>query len=174
MSMKQKILKLRSEGKNYNEICCILKCSKGTVSYHCGLGQKEKKRDRDRKLRSENTLLQKVDRFKSKTVREKSDYFQRREGSKLTKRKITFNYKDVIEKFGENPKCYLTGRSIDLTNPKDYQFDHIVPATRGGDNTINNLGLASREANQAKGNMLVEEFLELCKTVLQFHGFKII
>lgn len=33
--MKDEILKLRKEGKSYNEIKEILKCSKGTISYHC-------------------------------------------------------------------------------------------------------------------------------------------
>jgi hypothetical protein len=44
--MKEKILKLRKEGKTYNEIVEILGCSKGTVSYHCGVNQKEKARQR--------------------------------------------------------------------------------------------------------------------------------
>lgn len=33
--MKEEILKLRKEGKSYNEIKEILKCSKATISYHC-------------------------------------------------------------------------------------------------------------------------------------------
>ena len=33
--MKDEILKLRKEGKSYNEIKEILKCSKATISYHC-------------------------------------------------------------------------------------------------------------------------------------------
>ena len=33
--MKEKILKLRSEGKTYNEIEKMLGCSKSTISYHC-------------------------------------------------------------------------------------------------------------------------------------------
>jgi hypothetical protein len=32
---KEDILKLRSKDKTYDEICEILNCSKGTVSYHC-------------------------------------------------------------------------------------------------------------------------------------------
>lgn len=40
--MKEEILKLREEGKTYNEIKLILGCSKGTISYYCGNGQKEK------------------------------------------------------------------------------------------------------------------------------------
>lgn len=44
--MKSEILKLREAGKSYKEICDALGCSKGTVSYHCGRGQKQKTRDR--------------------------------------------------------------------------------------------------------------------------------
>jgi DNA invertase Pin-like site-specific DNA recombinase len=33
--MKENILKLRKEGKSYNEIKEILGCSKGTIAYHC-------------------------------------------------------------------------------------------------------------------------------------------
>ena len=33
--MKNKILKLRKEGKTYNEIISELNCAKSTVSYHC-------------------------------------------------------------------------------------------------------------------------------------------
>lgn len=33
--MKEKILKLRNDGKSYNEISKILNCSKGTISYYC-------------------------------------------------------------------------------------------------------------------------------------------
>jgi len=49
--MKEKILELRAEGKTYNEIASILGCSKGSIAYHCGTGQKEKwmQRQRDRR-----------------------------------------------------------------------------------------------------------------------------
>ena len=33
--MKENILKLRKEGKSYNEIKKILGCSLSTISYHC-------------------------------------------------------------------------------------------------------------------------------------------
>lgn len=35
ISLKEKILELRNEGKNYNEISEILGCSKSTISFHC-------------------------------------------------------------------------------------------------------------------------------------------
>lgn len=52
--MKEEILKLRAQGKNYNEISKILGCSKGTISYHCGNGQKEKYREYDRNRKEKN------------------------------------------------------------------------------------------------------------------------
>ncbi len=49
--MKEQILKLRKEGKTYDEIVKIVGCSKGTVSYYCGKGQKEKSKLRQNKRR---------------------------------------------------------------------------------------------------------------------------
>lgn len=40
--MKEQILKLYRQGKSYREIQGILGCSKGTISFHCGEGQKRK------------------------------------------------------------------------------------------------------------------------------------
>lgn len=52
--MKEQILKLREEGKTYNQIQKELKCSKGTISYHCGKEQKQKSNLRTKK--TENHL----------------------------------------------------------------------------------------------------------------------
>jgi hypothetical protein len=49
MTVKEQILKLRKEGKTYDEIAREVECSKGTISYHCGKGQKEKSRLRQLK-----------------------------------------------------------------------------------------------------------------------------
>lgn len=40
--LSSKILELRKLGYSYNKITQELKCSKGTVAYHCGTGQKAK------------------------------------------------------------------------------------------------------------------------------------
>jgi transposase len=42
MKHKESILRLRAEGKSYREIQKELGCSKSTIAYHCGEGQKEK------------------------------------------------------------------------------------------------------------------------------------
>lgn len=38
---------------------------------------------------------------------------------------------------------------------------------------MDNMGLACKQANVAKNDMSVEEFVQLCKEVLEFRGYKI-
>ena len=52
--MKQEILKLRAEGKTYDQIQVLLNCSKGTIAYHCGEGQKEKYRENNQRRQKKN------------------------------------------------------------------------------------------------------------------------
>jgi transposase len=52
MTYQEEILKLHKEGKSYNQIKEILGCSKGTISYYLGAGQKEKTLNRTKDIRS--------------------------------------------------------------------------------------------------------------------------
>ena len=52
MRHKEDILKLHGEGKSYRQIQKILGCSKGTIAYHLGQGQKEKTRARTTRSRT--------------------------------------------------------------------------------------------------------------------------
>lgn len=80
---------------------------------------------------------------------------------------------EVVEKFGYETICYLTGAKVDLRKPQTYQFDHIIPRSRGGDNSINNLGISISEANKAKHSLTPEEFIELCRKVLAHNGYDV-
>lgn len=176
--MKEKILKLRNEGKTYNEIKKILGCSKGTISFHCGVGQKAKNNIRRRKSRASSTLVAKIERFKSTPKRilsEKARFFQRRKGSRLIPRvEYNFTYQDVINKIGEAPVCYLTGKALDISNPKAYSLDHIIPPTKGGNNLLSNLGVIDYKLNRMKNDLTKEEFIEICKNVLIHNGYELI
>lgn len=175
---KENILKLRSEGKSYKEIQFALGCSKSTISYHCGSGN-EKKRVKD-DIKKRQPICKKVSNFKTRCSRanyhaisSKLKTFKRR-SSRSGNRTNTIvnsvgqNYscKDVVDKIGKNPLCYLTGKKIDLNNSAAYHLDHVIPASRGGSNDLNNLQICIKEANQAKGQLLLEELYELCESVL--------
>lgn len=82
--------------------------------------------------------------------------------------------KQLKDKLFTTPYCYLTGVRIDFSNPETYTFDHILPVSKDGTNSISNLGLSTRQANLAKNDMTVEEFLELCEKVLRNFGYTVI
>lgn len=172
--MKEKILELRNEGKSYNEIKSILGCSKSTISFHCGEGQKEKSRIRTRKLRKD-ILARKLESFKHKKTTTAIRDFQRREGGKNinSPNEIFFTIQDVVKKFNGQYKCYLTGKSIDINDSKSYHFDHILPCKQGGKNTLNNLGLLRREINLMKNEHTVDELIGFCKEILIHNGYTI-
>lgn len=54
MKHKENILRLRAEGKSYRQIQATLGCSKGTIAYHLGPGQKDKTYNRTKDIRSSN------------------------------------------------------------------------------------------------------------------------
>jgi len=170
--MKEQILKLREEGKSYRQIQKILNCSKATISYHCGAGQKEKVRTRTRALR-QNKLYYKISRYKSTSLRTRIYNFQRRVGLELNSSPDKFTVGDVIKKLGPHPSCYLTGVSIDLCKPDTYQFDHIVPVSKGGQNTLANLGLTTTTINRMKHTLTVDEFLTTCMSIIAYQGNKL-
>ena len=64
---KESILKLRSEGKTYNQIAQALGCSKSTIAYHCD-GGKEKRRVQN-STKKRKKICRKVSAFKSRCAR---------------------------------------------------------------------------------------------------------
>lgn len=160
--MKEEILKLREEGKSYREINLILGCSKGTIAYHCGKGQKEKTQKR-RKINSnsiKHKIYNKIDSFVSRNTVPKGvfNYIKR-----------DLNHIHYYDKIIENPYCYLTGEKIDLYLSNSYNLDHIIPASKGGDNSIENMGLCLKQANMAKSDLTKEELINLCKKIIEFN-----
>lgn len=176
-----KIIKLRDKGYSYNKIMNILNCSKGTIAYYLGDKQKEKTTKRRKKLVSkpEFILQKKIQSFKyrerpNKKMTSKVRDFQRRYGSKLSsKQEDNFSYEDFLKKIGDNPKCYLSGEPINLYETKTYSIDHIVPATKGGNNTLENAGLISTSINKMKSDIEVNEFIKKCIKILEYNGYKV-
>lgn len=182
---KTDILKLFAEGKTYPQIRKILNCSISNIVYHCSPGQKAKSKARNQKSAWRKALLHKINGFNQ--IRIAKNHIVISSNDRRFKQKIhKFNSKgrelmksgestkkQIMEKIGKEPKCYLTGRKINLQEPATYQFDHIVPRTKGGDNSIENFGLACKEANQAKRDLMLDNFLLLCKDILEYNGYEV-
>lgn len=64
-------------------------------------------------------------------------------------------------------KCALTGRVLTPTNAT---LDHVAPRHAGGLHTIGNCQIVLSEANRAKGKMTQEEFIALCRDVVEIYG----
>ena len=170
MSLCEKIKELRSKGYTYNSIRDELGCSKGTISYHLGAGQKEKTKERRARISSTTIKIgKKVDCFKRgkrRSILGRATKFQR-SGVK------TFLSSDVYKIYGDVFKCALTGRTLYWDKPEEYEYDHIHPSSKGGSNEITNLQIVCSDANRSKHGMMQEDFINLCIEVVINAGYKI-
>lgn len=165
--MKEQILKLRNEGKSYDEIVKILGCSKGTISYHCGVNQKEKT-----KIRAHNN--RKV--FFAYITRRIRSFQARSDDNKMCNKSFIvnpFTTEQFLEKFTESTYCALTGKSINLRIDRNWCLDHKIPKSKGGDNSLENCQILLTDINWMKQAMLEEELIQNCKDILIYKGFKI-
>jgi 5-methylcytosine-specific restriction endonuclease McrA len=155
VSHKDDILRLNEEGKSYREIEKILGCSKGTISHHLGKGVKDRSNKRRQSNRKRNPLQRKISSFREKGI--KDDYF---------------TWRDVIELYGEDTHCYLSGEPLNLFEDS-YHLDHKIPSSRGGSNSIHNLGVTHPIVNTMKNNLLYDELIKWCIKILEFSGYTI-
>lgn len=185
----KKILKLRSQHKSMRTIANELNCSISTVSYYCNNSTKIKSINKAIKVRNgkyrwlylfgqkvydfqsrkfnSNQILQNLDW--NKKLRTAVSFFRNRNNQMASQ----YNYKDVLKAWGGTKlKCYLTGRDIDIEKDQ-YALDHIIPVSRGGSNEIDNMGLTCIQANSSKSDMTVDEYLSLCKEVLEYNGYTV-
>jgi hypothetical protein len=162
MTIKNKILELRGQGLTYDQIANQLNVSKGTIAYHCSPMVKKNVNKNRKKWRRKNTLSVKIHNFKYCGSKKRKKLYDDCEYDD------NLNAKNIMEKIGKNPTCYLTGKKIDLDNPEEYSLDHVLPIARGGKSTLENCMLVCRKVNMLKGDLTYEELIEMCQDILDY------
>jgi len=141
---------LQKTGKTLKEIAEIIGCSVHTVSYHLIKNRKIKQNQWRKEKYHATHLLSKMNAFK-------------KYGNA-----VNFSLQELMDYIGPNPKCFFTGEPIDLTISSSYSLDHKIPRSRGGSSNLDNLVLTTSTVNKAKHNLLPEEFISLCKNVVNW------
>ena len=65
----------------------------------------------------------------------------------------------------QNFRCAISGREL---TPESASLDHIVPLGRGGEHGIENVWVVDHRVNSAKGTMLCDEFVDMCRDVVEY------
>jgi hypothetical protein len=141
---------LKNQGLTYKEIAKILGCSVDGIKHHLCPNSKS----------SRST-------YQSKKARQDPLWRKRYSFLRGKGKTIPFSLDELKNKIGSNPRCYFTGVVIDVNNPKTYHFDHIIPTSRGGMNSLDNLALVRSDVNFAKRNLNADEFIKMCAEVVQ-------
>lgn len=166
--IKEKIIELHQNNPEmtYCKIAKILGIQKNTARYYIDPEMKKLIRARVIKWRkTQHPLYRRIIGFCT-------DYGNHSGRKTYNKNKI-IKLEDALNKFGENPKCYLTGESIDIYDLSSYSLDHIIPLCQGGQSTLENMGLCKKQANTSKNGMTPEQFYAFCIKVLEAQGYKI-
>ena len=168
-TLKELILNIKETEPTwgFKRIAAHVGCAPNTVKYHLMDSAKDASRVRVNRSRKKNPLRTKLSHF---GVEVKWHMRVKQMNSKST---VKVTLEELTQKIGADPICYLTGRKINLLDSRSYHLDHKIPRCKGGDNSLDNLEIASREANQAKNDMSLEEFFAFCKEVLEHNGFTV-
>ena len=160
---KYKVRLLLSQGLTKKEVAKLMNTTYSTIYYHAiDKAAKKHFKVKQKYRNDQRPLIHKIDAF----------HKQHKSLGAANGNGYNFTVNQLEEKIGKNnPLCYLSGRPIDLTDSSSYQLDHMQPRSRGGENTLENCGAACAEANKSKSAMTGDEYLILCKDVLEYNGY---
>jgi predicted transcriptional regulator len=165
---KPQILKLRSEGYTYKEIAEKVGCANSTVTYYLSGTVRKNAKKRTIKNRKAVDAL-------TAAIQQKLYNFNCDNKSSVTKKchPTQISVKELRKMLVDSPVCYLTGKHLDLLDKSTWSLDHVIPRSKGGTNSKENMRLVCSSANRCKHDLHLEDFLALCKTVLENFGYKV-
>lgn len=88
-------------------------------------------------------------------------YHSKRRAARLN-RKDDLSKSDIVNMFEEqNGRCFYCGITLSWEVHRDIHTDHVMPFSRGGTNTLDNIVLSCEECNSDKGVKTLEEWLKV-------------
>lgn len=169
--MKQEYIELKKQLKllikqNIRKKNIIEKLQINENTYHYLLNSIRMENDEIKKIKYKEyrkKFIEKAKQDKYFKLKQRVAMFQK--GEKQINR---FTHLDVLNKFGENTVCYLTGKPINLLETHTYSFDHFIPLAKGGNSSLENLRVCLPEVNRMKTDLPYEDFINLCKQILSY------
>lgn len=164
---EKEILKLKEQGFKQSEIAKKLNCSSSLVNYY--LNPKEREAVKQRTKKRDQSIVKLEKRICS--------FNHNRKGHNITAQNADvrgYTVEDVKKHIGwPIGKCYITGIPIDFTKD-DYHLDHIIPVSKGGDNSLENMGAVIPQVNMMKAALTKEELISLCTSILTKLKYKVL
>ena len=152
------------------------KCGKNATSYKVHLKNKEPICDNCRQLKNEYARKQ-YQKDKENNKKKKQEYYyknlehsrektkrksHRRRARKHSAKITPYSVKDVLSLYGVN--CHICNKPIDLNAPKTVgkglgwenglHIDHLIPLSKGGSDTLENVRPAHGLCNVSKGSKI--------------------
>jgi len=77
---------------------------------------------------------------------------------------INIGLQEVKDHLGEPSVCYLCGKPLSWA---DASPDHIIPLSKGGSPTLDNVAWTHADCNMSKHSLLLAEFVQLIEDILK-------
>lgn len=90
------------------------------------------------------------DRWKAAHPELLREYDRRRYERERVTSEGPIDYAFILDR--EDYRCYLCGEEVD---PENFHFDHVIPLSKGGPNTVDNIRVAHPKCNLRKGRKLL-------------------
>lgn len=165
MSLRDQIIELKSQGLSVKSIAEKLGCTKTNIYYHITPGERERVLVFQRIQRKRNHVIL------EKRMRQRYENVIKRFRGRKEEPNTVCSYAEFL-KLSKSKVCNISGRPVDILSP-DCHVDHLIPVSKGGNHSIDNLQLVCKEANMAKYDLSMEELLLLCTDILCHNGFTV-
>ena len=90
-------------------------------------------------------------------------------GCKSTLTRVEWDTVIESHQVDEQVLCHICLDPIDLNKPYEFCLEHIIPLSRGGSNTKENVAPAQHFCNNAKRYLSLDEFVSFCQKVVDAH-----